>query len=57
MSFTKTIEINKQADRLIKEIKKEDDMSVQLKMIKQITDINVLQTIVRKVLIFQEARI
>lgn len=52
MSFTKTIEINKQADRLIKEIKKEDDMSAQLKMIKQITDINVLQTIVRKVLIF-----
>ena len=57
MSFTKTIEINKQADRLIKEIKKEDDMSVQLKMVKQITDINVLQTIVRKVLIFQEVRI
>lgn len=54
MNFTKTIEINKQADRLIKEIKKEDDMSVQLKMIKQITDINVLQTIVRKVLILNE---
>lgn len=57
MNFTKTIEINKQADRLIKEIKKEDDISAQLKMVKQITDINVLQTIVRKILIFGEARI
>lgn len=54
MNFAKVIEINKQADKMIKEIKKEDDMSAQLKMVKQITDINVLQTIVRKVLILNE---